>query len=433
MRQRLVGELDRDLQGRAARFEAYFRAESVEQLSEGELRDELDEFSQALPAPGYLSVQGSSGFSFHYPPDAPSVNPQFRILERHFLFDGEQFDLEVAAPISEIVHTLELLRLQLLSLIPLVIAVACLGGLWLSRRALKPVDDITAAARMISIENLSGRLPVPDSGDELARLTEVLNTMLARLERAVQTLSQFVADASHELRTPLAVIRTTAELAVRRARSPEAYRTSLEEVVVHTERMTKLVEDLLFLARTDTGAAGIPMEPLDLRGLVSDVCDEMRSIADLRQIRIRTTFTEGAGRDAQVFISGHRASLHRLFLVLLDNALKYSRSGQEVIVGLENRSGEVAVTIQDFGVGIHETDLPHIFERFYQADQARSSGGHGLGLSLADSIARAHGAMIEASSKPHDHSLFRVVFPSRDSAAAPPVAAPGVRTVSPRA
>ena len=138
------------------------------------------------------------------------------MLRREFAIKGDQFVLETRHPSGRCPHVLHLLELLLWSLIPVVIAIACIGGAWLSGRALKPVRDVTGAALNISIENLSGRLPVPATGDEIARLAAVLNSMLARLEAAVTTLSQFAADASHELRTPLAVIRTTAELALRR-------------------------------------------------------------------------------------------------------------------------------------------------------------------------------------------------------------------------
>src|SRR5262249_3977002 len=150
-------------------------------------------------------------------------------------------------------------------LVPLIILIACLGGTWLSRRALNPVQDVTAAALLISIENLSGRVPVPETGDEIAHLAEVLNSMLARLETAVKSLTQFVADVSHELRTPLAVIQTTAELALRRGRSSESYQESLESITAETKRMTNLVEDLLKSARSGNVVAEMPREAIDLR------------------------------------------------------------------------------------------------------------------------------------------------------------------------
>lgn len=403
LRSRLLNEIDEDLEGRASRFEKYFRAEAAE-TSDKQLRDELGEFCQALPPRSYVDVVGSAGFSFRFPSETKPSN--LRMLRRKFSVGGESFDLELGTSVTGVEHTLDLLRLLLLSLSPVVILIACIGGAWLSRRALKPVNDITAAALTISIENLSDRLPVPGTGDELARLSEVLNTMLARLESAVKTLSQFVADASHEFRTPLAVIQTTAELALRRAREPEAYRSSLQDIVAEAERMTTLVEDLLILARSDAGVADMPMGPLDLRDVLRDALSEVRSVAEFRRVCIKSSL----GGDAAV-VSGNRAALRRAFLVILDNALKYSPSGNEVVVTLSNTT----VEIKDSGQGIDESDLPHIFKRFYQADKSRSQGGYGLGLSLAESIVKAHGGSIEVSSAKGAGASFQVILTARES------------------
>jgi heavy metal sensor kinase len=388
LRHRLYEEIDEDLSGRASRFEQYFKAEAADP-------GELNEFCQALPPHSYIDVHGTRGFRFRF----ATASADLRMLQRQFTVNGESFDLEVGTSIKGVKHTLDLLRLLLLSLSPLVIVMACAGGAWLSGRALKPVKGITAAALNISIENLSKRLPVPATGDELADLTEVLNTMLARLEGAVKTLSQFVADASHEFRTPLAVIRTTAELALRRARAPEAYRDSLQEIAVEAERMTVLVEDLLILARSDAGVADMPLSPLDLGEVLQEVLAEMRNLAEFRRITIKPIL-------GNAVISGNRPALHRAFLVLLDNALKYSAEGGEVVVTLSDNS----IEIRDFGTGIRSEDLPHIFKRFYQADRARSQGGYGLGLSLAESIVKAHGGSIEVSSVLGEGSSFRVVL-----------------------
>jgi len=223
LRQRLISEIDQDLEGRAGRFETYFVTEAAE-TSDKQLRDELDEFCQALPPGSTVDVRGGSGFRFRYVQGAAESPANLRMLRRQFQAGGEAFDLEMSAPTGVALHALDLLRFLLLLLLPVVIAIACIGGFWLGGRALKPVRDIAAAARTIGIENLSQRLPVPATGDELAQLTEVLNGMFARLESAVRTLSQFVADASHEIRTPLAVIRTNAELALRRMRTSDSYR-----------------------------------------------------------------------------------------------------------------------------------------------------------------------------------------------------------------
>jgi len=408
LRHRLLAEIDRDLEGRAARFEQYFRTEAAA-ASGDQLRDELEEFSQSLAPSNYIDLRDANGLIFRFVSGADEREANLRILRRSFNDGGNTFQLETGAPIRDALHTLELLRLLLLGLIPVVIVIACVGGAWLSGRALKPVNDLAAAALTISIENLSERLPVPPTGDEIARLSEVLNTMIARLESAVNTLSQFVADASHELRTPLAVIRTSAELALRRARTPEGYRDSLTEVAAEAERMTRLVEDLLILARKDAELAEMPLVAIDVREVLSDLCREIHDLAAMRQIEIKALLGE-----TPATVSGNRAALHRLFLVLLDNALKYSRDGGEVILRVESDSGRVRVTVQDFGAGISETDLPHIFKRFYRADRARNGGGHGLGLALAQTIARSHGAAIDVQSTEGSGSVFEVTFPARD-------------------
>jgi signal transduction histidine kinase len=404
LRQRLLSEVDRDLSDRATRFQTYMAREAAEVAPEN-LKDEIEEFCQALPSADYLEINGASGFEFHFPDSAPAA-ARTRTIHRQFTVGHDSFQLQISASLQAIDHTLDLLRLLLLSLVPVVVAIACAGGAWLSRRALKPVDEITTAARTIGIDNLSRRLRTPQTGDELERLTEVWNVMLGRLEGAVTTLSQFAADASHELRTPLAIIRTGAELALRRARSPESYRESLREISDEAERMTQLVEDLLFLARSDAQPSEIPGAPLDVSDLLHGVAAELRGIAEARHIRIRLE-TPGSGAP---LISGNRPALRRLFLVLVDNALKYSRPGSDVAVAISTDDSRIAVAIEDFGIGIGPADLPHIFKRFYQADRARTDGGFGLGLSLAENIAHAHGALIEVKSEEGSGSTFRVVF-----------------------
>lgn len=407
LRNRLISELDQDLAGRASRFEQYFRGESAEVENADQLRDELDEFCQALPPSSYVRLRGSGGFRFDYPEASPSEGG-LRMLQRQFRSGGQTFDLDVGAPTTGLSHTLRLLALLLVSLVPVVIAMASAGGAWLSARALRPIQDITSAASAISIENLSARLPAPETNDEIARLTTVLNDVLARLEAAVKQLSQFATDASHELRTPLAVIRTTAELALRRRRPAEAYRESLSEIAVETERMTQLVEDLLTVARSGTESSQMPRSPLDLGELLREVCAELRGLAETRQIRIEADFV-----DRPTIVSGNRAALRRLFVILLDNAMKYSPAPSVVRLAVTRAGGAVVVAIEDAGPGISEADLPHIFERHYRGG---SREGHGIGLALADRITQAHGATIEAISVPGACSIFRVSFREATSA-----------------
>jgi len=406
LRQQLVNDLDRELAASATRFRSYFLREAAME-SGHHLKSELEEFSQALPPTSYLELRGPQGFEFHYP-ERGRPTMHIREIGQSFPMAQDNFQLLVGASTESIYRTLELLRLLLVALIPAVIAIACLGGAWLSRRALRPVDEITSTARTIGIENLSQRLPVPETGDELQRLTEVWNSMLQRLEAAVKTLSQFAADASHELRTPLAVIRTSAELALRRARSPESYRESLAEIEAEAQRMTQLVEDLLFLARNSASTEGMAMQTVYPCDIVRSVAAELRELAALRNIEVQLSLS-----DRGIALSGNAPALRRLVLALLDNALKYSRPSGKVVVSLTARAELVTIAVRDFGIGIPAGDLPHIFQRFYRADKARSEGGYGLGLSLAATIAQLHGAAIDAQSTEGEGSLFTVAFPSR--------------------
>ncbi len=421
LRQRLMQEVDEELASRADRFIQYFRVESSDS-SEAQLRDELEEFCQALPSGSTVDVRGA-GFVFDYIAGALTRPADLRTLKKSFAANGREFELEVGVPVTEVLHTLQLLQLLLVGLLPAVVIIACLGGAWLAKRALKPVEDITSAARVIGIENLSERLPVPQTGDELSRLTEVLNLMFERLESSVKMLSQFVADASHELRTPLTVLRTTAELALRRSRSAESYRESLEEIAAEATRMTLLVENLLEVARSDAGILKLPGERLNVQDVVRDVASELRSLAEVSQIHVRTELGENP-----IFVFGNRPALHRLFLVLLDNAVKFSVPGGEVVLKVEKADRRVSISIRDFGEGIPAADLPHIFRRFYQADPSRTKRGHGLGLSLAEGIARAHGASIEVESNEGAGSVFRVTLPADSRSEAPdPISADRAR------
>jgi signal transduction histidine kinase len=415
LRHTLLNDLDESLASAADRFQVFFIREAAETPPArlpAQLKDELGEFSQALPATEYVELLGANGFEFHY---SETVQPltRSRTLRRQFAVGSDTYTLRIVASLQPIDHTLELVGWLLFALTPVVIAIASVGGAWLGRRALRPVDEISSAARDIGIGNLSTRLPVPQTGDELQRLAEVWNTMLARIEAAVNTLSQFSADASHELRTPLAIIRTSVEIALRRERSPESYRVSLAEIYAETERMTRLVEDLLFLARNESHT--FPMEPLDVGQIVLKVTEEMRQMAVARGVTLRCDLPSEA---APVTVLGNSTALRRLFLVLLDNAVKYSPAGSEVRLQLSPTGDHAVVAIQDSGAGIDPADLSHIFKRFYQADKSRHDSGFGLGLSLADSIARAHTATIEVESSPGAGSTFRVAF--RREPSAPP-------------
>jgi heavy metal sensor kinase len=386
------------------------------------LREELIEYASATPGGNLMEVRDAQGkqiitsktVSTERSDSASAYGVQVRPSGQYRTFttavsvNGGEYRVLVATPMDATEATLSRVRMLLLWSAPIVLLLASLGGYWISRRALAPVDEITRAARVIGIRNLSQRLAVPTSGDEIQRLSETWNGMLARLDSAVKRLSQFTADASHELRTPIALIRTTAELTLRRERSPETYREALRQVLLESERTTRLVEDLLLLARADAGLPSLPLERLELIPLVRDVCQQGQILAGARQLEISAEIP-----DEPVFVEANDPALRRMLLLLLDNAMKYTPSGGHITLSVDPGPGGATVAVRDTGIGIPETALPHVFERFYRVDESRNrdAGGAGLGLSIAKWIAERHHASLEAESVVGQGSVFRIRFP----------------------
>jgi heavy metal sensor kinase len=270
------------------------------------------------------------------------------------------------------------------------------------------VDRITRTARSISEHNLSQRLEESPTGDELQRLSRTLNEMLARLESAFRRNTQFTADASHELRTPIALMRTTAEIALRRDRAAAEYREALGEILSELERTSRLIEDLLTLARADSGTATFGMAPLDLAASLREAGAQVERLCQEKQVELREAISaEGCQ------VEGDAEALRRLFLILLDNAVKYTGPGGRIEVVLRQQDGFAIVEVTDTGIGISDEDLPCIFERFYRSDKARSrvSGGAGLGLSIARWIVEAHHGQVQVESALGQGSTFRVSLP----------------------
>ena len=385
---------------------------------------ELDEYASALPEGIDMEVSSMNGRRLFtttaaFPwKDARRIATEGKMLTwrgiryrvaAHEISAAElRWNVVFAGSMQRADATVHRLLWLILAWMPAVILIACAGGVWLSRRALKPVDEITAAAREIGIEDLSKRLTVPQTGDELQRLSETWNGMLARLEDAVARLSRFTADASHELRTPLAVIRGTAEIAGRRSRSEEAYRTALASITRESERMTVLIDDLLFLARCDADSLDLPMSSLALDEVLEDVCELMRPAAETRGIALSWT---NAGEAPLIW--GNRSAIRRLVLILVDNAVKYSRPGGKVEIRTESRDEEIHLRVRDQGLGIPASELPFLFQRFYRGVTARDKGnnGFGLGLALASGIAQRHRSKIEVSSTSAEGSIFEVALP----------------------
>jgi two-component system OmpR family sensor kinase len=298
-------------------------------------------------------------------------------------------------------------------------AFGTLPGYWIARRAMQPVREITRLAREISDSDLSRRLRM-DGRDEIGELARTFDAMLARLQAAFDRQRQFTADASHELRTPVSIISLEAQQALERPRTLDEYRQALVAIRAESEHMARLVADLLDLARAEGGQTVLAREPLDLSDLTLEVVERLAPAARLKALRVTVAELP------ELLVMGDRAQLSRMLSNVLDNAIKYTAGyGRQVCVATGSRSRDTGswawVRVDDDGRGINAADLPHLFDRFYRVDAARTSasgdgvpGGHGLGLAIARWVARAHGGDIEARNRPAGGASFEIVLPRAD-------------------
>ncbi len=295
--------------------------------------------------------------------------------------------------------------LSILVLAPL-IAVG-LGG-FLARRSLQPVRKIMASARAIGAHDLRARVPLSGAGDEMDQLAETLNGMLERIEKKVQEVQRFTSDASHELRTPLAALRGHAEIALSRPRSNEELRQGIEESVSQYERLQRIAEDLLLLARLDAGDPIVKREPVLLNDAVADVVDLYLPGAEEKGIELTAQMHE------RLVIAGDGGRLRQVIGNLIDNAIKFTPQKGHVSISAQLVNGCARVQIRDDGVGIPAVDLPRVFDRFYRTDPSRSAHhapGTGLGLSICRSIVEAHGGHINIESAPCEGTSVSLVIP----------------------
>jgi heavy metal sensor kinase len=266
---------------------------------------------------------------------------------------------------------------------------------------------MAAQASSISSANLDQRLEIGAAADELASLSASFNELLSRLDQSFDSMRRFVADASHELRTPLSIIRGEADVSLAQERSPAEYRESLAVILDESRRLSRLVDDLLNLARADAGRVKLKISEFYFNDLLSDCCRSVQSLAAARSITLECR----AGGDLP--FSGDEELLRRLVVNLLDNAIRYTPAGGKVCAAVESQENGVRLWISDTGIGIPPDAVPHVFERFFRADKARSraDGGFGLGLSIVKWIAESHHGAVELESTPAAGSTFTVTLP----------------------
>jgi two-component system, OmpR family, heavy metal sensor histidine kinase CusS len=313
------------------------------------------------------------------------------------------------APNSRALHEL---MTALLTIGPLTLACTLGGGYWLARKALAPVDRMAATAAEITSQRLDRRLEEPGTDDELDGLARTFNAMIERLHRSFDEVRRFTADAAHELGTPLAAMRTEAEVALRSPRSPERDSRVFENLLEEMERLSRLVSQLLFLCREDAGLGAREFQPIRLDQVLSEVGEHMQVAAQEKGVELAL--------DARVpcLVRGDEDRLRQLFFNLLDNAIKYTPPGGTVSVRGESGDGQARVTVADTGIGIPADHLPHVFERFYRVDPARSPEieGNGLGLSICRSIAEAHSGRLGIDSTVERGTRVTLVLPNHREA-----------------
>jgi len=423
MRESVYETVDRDLRSRLQAMREFLQAQSTD------IAEELAENAALAPAgtrfrladvsgrwvfqsPGTQSWDAAPLSSIDLPRrgNVATVNAKGRHI-RVLSAPVETGVIQIGVPIGEYIEMLDGFTWTALVASPVLLFLASLGGYWMSRRALAPVDRIATTAGEIEARNLAQRLPVSGTGDELDHLSSTLNAMFGRLEDSFRRITQFTADASHELRTPVAIIRTTAEVARRRPRAASEYEAALDRILAESERTSELIEDLMLLARADAHIEEFASEPVELVPLVKQACSGVRVLAEARGLEL------AIGALESLTISGDSRSLRRLILVLLDNAIKYSKPGGRIDVGVTlcNTGAPVIarLEVRDDGAGIAAEDLPHVFERFYRAskDRSRAAGGAGLGLSIARAIVERHGGKIELESTLGEGTTARVFLP----------------------
>jgi len=325
----------------------------------------------------------------------------------HRIANGSIYTVQIGAPETDISTALSGLTRTLILGFPFLIGLAIGGGYILLGRALKPVDQIVSAAEAITLENLRQRLPVSKTGDEFERLSSALNRMIERLDASFQLATRFAADASHELRTPLTIMRGELETLVKDPALNEDTAERMGNVLEEAVRLTRIIEGLLLVSRLETGEAQMRRGKFDFGELMNGIADQMAPLAEDKLQNLKRQIAHG------VIVEGDEIRLKQIGVNLLDNAFKYTPEGGEINLRVWAESGLAILSVSDTGMGISESALPHIFDRFFRAEQARTSrtSGTGLGLSIVQSIVEAHGGRVRVESQEGLGARFQVELP----------------------
>ena len=333
-----------------------------------------------------------------------------RVITMPILLEGKLINLvQVGTSLEAVQETLRNLKIFLFTAVPSVLILAALFARFMARRALKPISRIIDTAREIGQgQELSKRIPVLKIKDELGQLALTFNEMMNRLENSFAQMRQFSSDASHELRTPLTVLKGQNELVLSKQRKLEEYQEVISSNLEEINYMSKVLEDLFVLSKSDENQVDLDCKPVDLRALVEEVCKHAEVLAEEKNMKIVIAFLEPTE------VKGDEVRLRQMVWNVLQNGIKYTQRGGELKIALQNKDKFALLSIQDTGIGIPEEDLPLIFNRFYRVDKARTrdEGGSGLGLSICKQIAEAHKGKIEVESKLGVGTRFKIRLPN---------------------
>jgi heavy metal sensor kinase len=421
-----LARLDEELAASAHTVNGVLRNEFAERLAAvAAVRDMLDELE--LPQTG-VAVLGPAGEvlgsrmtgALQLSPEtlaATSTTPVFagpadqqvRVRAAVSEFDGVHYRIVVWMPLADMEEEVDTLRRALLLGIPIALLLAGLGGWAVGRRTLQPLADMAQQANAIGTDVSGQSLRAANADDELGTLAGAFNGLIERLSQSLRAQRAFMADASHQLRNPVSVVRTAAEVTLsRQARTAEEYRESLEIIARHSQRLTKMVDDMFTLALADAESRPLQPAPLYLDEVVEEVAADAGPLAAKRRVQVRS---DTAG---DVPFTGDEHLLRQMIANLVENAIRHTREGSTIEIALERTDGRILIRVSDEGSGIGDSDRARIFERFVRLDTAGHDGGGGLGLPIARWIAEAHGGTLDLQSSGPDGSRFVITLPAQD-------------------
>ena len=414
---------------REQRFLSYI-SDPEEQSPGKNFLTQIHHFSEASPDSDVIEVLDPSGKRLYPESDPELPRPQsgrschtpclstfrrgdhhWRMLAHQTTLDGKLVWLLMSGVTDEHDDILRSVRTGYFVLLPLVLVGSLVGGYGMSRRALQPVGRLTETARRLSLNALDGRLPVPQTSDELQSLAEAWNDLLVRLETEVNRSTRFTMDVSHDLRSAMTVILANAELGLRRTRTPESYRATLATIQQESNHILAMLEDMLLAARSEGTAQTILRVPVDFGELVSEVFAAFCAAAAIKQQTLRVKQNECE----ELWVLGDRSLLRRMLSSLIDNSLKYTPAGGLIEISCRQQGQDLILEVRDNGIGIPPEMQGRVFDRLFRADGARSRkdlAGSGLGLSIVKWIVEIHGFQIELRSDVYQGSTFLIKLPA---------------------